>query len=160
MCAFRYNNICISSPLPGTSDVRFLLNGRTYQNNSVVALEDTGEGSDALFCITEQMACCRPPYTGEMGPDIGNWFFPNGTRIYTPGEGTDWDFYRTRGEMVVLMHRKGGGEDGIYRCEIPDAINVTQTIYIGVYSIFTGKWYMYTPVLIMDCCIIVRLIGH
>ena len=80
-----------------------------------------------------------------MGLDMGNWFFPNGTRIYTPGEGTDWDFYRTRGEMVVLMQRKGGGEDGIYHCEIPDAINVAQTIYIGLYSASTGESYIYTP---------------
>ena len=116
-----------------------------------MTLEDIGEGSDALFCITKKRACCRPPYTGENGPDIGNWFFPNGTRIYTPGEGTDWDFYRTRGEMVILMHRRGGGEDGIYHCEIPDAINVTQTIYIGVYSASNGEWYIYTAVFVVDC---------
>ena len=138
------------------SDVRFSLSGITYQNNSLVTLEDIGEAGDALFCITDLTACCRPPYTGENGPDIGNWFFPNGTQIYTPGEGTDWDFYRTRGETVILMHRKGGGEDGIYRCEIPDAINVAQTIHIGVYSAYTGEWCMYTPVLVMDSC---RVIG-
>ena len=28
-----------------------------------------------------------------------------------------------------------GGVEGIYRCEIPDAMNVTKTIYIGVYSV-------------------------
>ena len=42
------------------------------------------------------------------------------------------------------MHRRRGGEEGIYHCEIPDAMNVTQTIYIGVYSASTGEWYMYT----------------
>ena len=52
-----------------------------------------------------------------------------------------------RGEMVVRMHRRRDGEEGIYRCVIPDAMNVTQTIYIGVYSASTGEWYMYTPVL-------------
>ena len=130
---------------PGTSDVGFLLNDIAYQNNSLVTLEDIGEAENALLCITDLTACCRCPYTGEMGPDMGNWFFPNGTTIYTPGEGTDWDFYRTRGEMVVLMHRKGGGEDGIYRCEMPDTLNVVQTIYIGVYSASTGELYICTP---------------
>ena len=52
---------------------------------------------------------------------------------------------------MILMHLKGVGEDGIYRCEIPDAINVTQTIYIGVYSASTGEWYIYTAVFVMDC---------
>ena len=111
-----------------------------------MTLEDIGEGDDALFCITDLTACCRCPYTGEMGPDMGNWFFPNETRIYTHGKGTDWDFYGTRGQMVVLMQRIRGGVNGIYHCDIPDAMNVTQTIYIGVYSASTGEYYMYIPV--------------
>ena len=107
-------------------------------NNSNVILEDIGEGDDALLCITNRTACCRPPYTGEMMPTLGNWYFPNGTRVPTLGVG--WDFYKDRGQMVVGMHRRRGGEEGIYRCEIPDTMNVTQTIYIGVYSANTGEW--------------------
>ena len=38
------------------------------------------------------------------------------------------------------MNRRRGGVEGIYRCEIPDSMNVTQTIYIEVYSISTGEW--------------------
>ena len=129
----------VFSSFSGESDVRFSLRGKIYKNNSLVTLEEIGEGDDALLCITNLPACCRCPYTGEMGTDMGNWFFPNGTRIYTPGEGTDWDFYRTRGEMVVLMQRIRGGKEGIYRCDIPDVMNVTQTIYIGVYSASTGE---------------------
>ena len=72
-----------------------------------------------------------------MGPALGNWFFPNGTRV--PSLGVGWDFYRTRGQMVVRMKRRRGGVEGIYRCEIPDAMNVNQTIYIGVYSASTGE---------------------
>ena len=45
-----------------------------------------------------------------------------------------WDFYRNRGDMVVRMYRRRGGVEGIYRCEIPDSMNVTQTIYIGMYT--------------------------
>jgi len=48
---------------------------------------------------------------------------------------------------VVRLNRRRGGEDGIYRCEITDSMNVTQTIYIGVYTASTGEWYMYTSVL-------------
>ena len=107
-------------------------------------LEDIGEGRNAaLLCVTDQSACCRRPYTGEMGHAIGNWFFPNGTRIpaaiVNVTTGTQWEFYRSRGQMVEIMHRRRGGENGIYRCQIPDAMNVTQLIYIGIYTASTGK---------------------
>ena len=113
--------------------VRFSLNSTTYQNNSLVSLEDISEGDNALHCVTDQTACCRPPYTDSIRRSaIGNWFFPNGTRV--PTSGNLWDFHRTRGQSVVLLHRRRGGEEGIYSCVIPDAMNVYQTIYIGVYS--------------------------
>ena len=110
-----------------SSHAAAVLRGTPYQNNSIVTLEDIGEGDDALLCITFQIACCR------LG--LGNWYFPNGSR--TPLMG--WDIYRTRGQMVVRMNRRRGGEEGMYRCEIPDAMNIAQTIYIGVYSISTGE---------------------
>ena len=100
-------------------------------------LENIGEGDDALLCITFQTACCQPPYTGEMGPALGNWFFPNETGV--SGSSNQSDFYTTRGQMVVRMNRRRGGVEGIYRCEIPDSMNVNQTIYIGVYSASTGE---------------------
>ena len=97
-------------------------------------LEDIGEEDDtALLCITNLTACCQPAQAN--GSSLGNWYFPNGTRV--PSEfvnETIWDFYRDRGLMVVRMKRRRGGEEGIYRCEIPDSMNVTQTIYIGVYT--------------------------
>ena len=109
-----------------TGDVWLSLNGTTYQNNSIVALEDIGDGDDALLCRTNRTACCR-------SGGIGNWYFPNGTRVRS-SDSIQWGIYRTRGQMVVRLNRRGGGEDGIYHCVIPDSMNVTQTIYIGVYS--------------------------
>ena len=126
-------NLC--SPGAG---VRFSLSSTTYQNNSLVILEDIGEGGDALLCVTDLTACCRRPYTENK--ITGNWHFPNGTRV--PSSGSQRDLYRTRGQMVVLLHRRRGGEDGVYSCEIPDAMNVSQTIYIGVYTAETGEQYI------------------
>ena len=139
MASSRYSIYC-DTGISGAGDVRFSLNGTVYQNNSLVTLEDIGEGDDALLCMTDQPACCRPPYT-----TWGNWFFPNGTRVSAyvtyiqPVLYIQWGFYRTRGHMVVRLNHGRGGEDGIYRCEIPDAMNVTQTIYIGLYTASTGE---------------------
>ena len=125
------------SSFPGAGGVRFSLRGTTYQNNSLVTLDEIGEWDNALLCVTDLTACCKHPFTGEMGLALGNWFFPNGTRV--PSEGGHWDFFRARGQMVVHMHRRRGRVRGIYHCEIPDAINNEQTIYIGVYSGSTGE---------------------
>ena len=94
-------------------------------------LEDIGGGGDALLCQTSYNACC-------LSPALGNWFFPNETRV--PSIDWMWDFTRTRNRMAVHMNRRRGGVEGIYYCEIPDSINVTQTIYIGVYSSSSGEW--------------------
>ena len=125
----------------GAGDVWFSLSGTTYQNNSIVTLENIGVGDDALLCITNQTACCQRSYIGSNMSVLGNWYFPNGTRVpsRTTNSGEKRDFYRTRGHMVVRMQRRRSGEEGIYRCVIPDSMNVTQTIYIGVYSASTGK---------------------
>ena len=126
------------SNFPGAGDVWFSLNGRTYQNNSCVALDDIGEGNNnSLLCVTNLSACCKPPDNGINGSAKGNWYLPNGTRVSSSGEQSD--FYRTREQMVVRLNRKRGGEDGIYRCQIPDSMNVTQNIYIGVYSACRSK---------------------
>ena len=108
-----------------------------FQNNSIVTLKNIGERDDALLCITNLNTCCRPPYTVDNVSVIGNWFFPNGTRV--PNSNDNWNFYRSRDQMVVRLDRRTGGVDGIYRCEIPDAMNITQTIYIGVYTASSGK---------------------
>ena len=102
-----------------------------------MALKDIDEGNDALVCVTNLTA------SDFTGTSLRNWFYPNGTRV--PGRtanstsGEQWDFYRTRGEMVIQLNRRKGGDDGIYRCEIPDSTNVLQAIYIGVYNTSSGE---------------------
>ena len=127
-----------TSSFLGAGDIRFSLNGTIYQNNSIVTLEDIGEDDDALFCMTNLSACCR-----SHGSASGNWYFPNTTRVPSDmdhiNRSLTWDIYRTREHMVVYMHRRRGGEKGIYYCEIHDSMNVMQTIYIGVYTAGTGQ---------------------
>ena len=128
--------------LPGAG-VRFWLKGTTYQNNSLVSLDDIGENDNALLCLTDLTVCCRTPYTGIPGYVIGNWYFPSGTRVlsYT-GNSTSheqWEIYRTRGQNSIYLHRKRGGATGIYRCTIPDGAGVYQNIAIGLYTADTGE---------------------
>ena len=101
-----------------------------------MTLENIGEDDTALLCMTNLTACCGPPYNNEYW-FLSSWLFPNGTRVSS--NGNRWDFYRTRGQMVVRLNRRRGGEDGIYRCEIRDSMNVIQNIYIGVYTASTGE---------------------
>ena len=140
---------------PGANDVRFSLRSTTYQNNSIVTLEDIGEDGNALLSITDNTACCgRAQLPGWY--ILGDWYYPNGmvvpNSVINAMTGEIWEFYRNRGPSVVHMHRRRGGVTGIYHCEIPDAMNVNQTIYIGVYTANTGEWCIYTRVLLLHFC--------
>ena len=125
-CSINFSNF------PCAGDVWFSLNCSAYQNNSCVTLEDNGT---ALFCRTDSTAFCK------LNTTLEKWYFPNGSEVCSAGCQCDSDF---RGNMVECMHCRRGGVDGIYHCVIPDSTNVTQTIYIGVYSAGSGEWYMYT----------------
>ena len=146
MLSFKFTNNMMTLFylfFPGVGEVRFTLKGAILSNNSLVTSDDIGEGEDALRCMTDNTSCCRPPYTQNLGQSaLGNWFFPNGTRV--PSSDKQSDFHRTRGDMAVLLHRRRGGEDGVYYCVVPDKEGNDQTTYIGVYTAGTGEWYMHT----------------
>ena len=55
---------------PGDCDVWFSLRNTTYQNNSVVTLEDIGEGDNALFCMTNLTVCYHGDNNGRSA--LGN----------------------------------------------------------------------------------------
>ena len=97
-----------------------------------MTLEEIGEDT-ALLCMTNFTACCRP---SENVSALGNWYVPNGTTV--PSRFNHLSFYSDSGQMVVRLNRRGGRVEGIYRCVIPDSMNVTQTIYIGVYTANTS----------------------
>ena len=125
----------------GAGKVGFTFKGEALDNNALVTTEDIGEGDNALRCMTDNTSCCRRPYTSSLGQQaLGNWWFPNGTRV--PSSGVRWDMHRTRGHMVVLLQRRRGGVDGVYSCVVPDKDGIDQSAYIGVYIEGAGEWYM------------------
>jgi len=115
-----------------------VLNGAIVPNHGFVLLDNIGEYRESLLCLTDLTACCKSDYTGGRG-HLGHWFFPNETMV--PNMGDQWDFFRTRGQMMVLMHHRRGGVNGIYHCDIPDQTENPRRLYVGVYTANTGGYF-------------------
>jgi len=114
------------------------LNRVGYSNNSIVTITDIGTGSSALICTTSYRNCCFP-----RSPET-QWYFPNGSQI---PNNPNLPFRRNRGTSpgrMILSHNSEGTTTGIFHCDILDANNVLQSIYVGIYTGTTGKFYMST----------------
>ena len=103
--------------------VKFMLHNQTYLNNSVVAIDDIGEGDNALLCVTDNTECCSNR--------VGQFYYPDNTTVSFSGTNS---LYRNRGPHVVRLNRKNNvlSPTGIYRCEIPDANGDMQDVYIDI----------------------------
>ena len=118
-----------------------VLNGAIIPNHGFVLLDNIGESRESLLCLTDLPACCRTPYSSTA---LGDWFYPNETAVpnmVINAQGLQWDFYRTRGQMMVLMHRRRSGVTGIYRCDIPGQNEYPRRLYVGVYTANTGGYF-------------------
>ena len=112
-------------------ELGFFLNGTFLSNNSIVLLSDIGEGSNALFCLTDRRNCCST----EAGLNRGGWRFPNDTSVSL--DDTLLNFYRIRGYSSVRLNRMSDAvaPTGIFTCTIPTDQSETNTnLYIGVYA--------------------------
>ncbi len=103
-----------------------------YPNNSIVTITDIGVGDNALFCLSNSNICCRT----SNGVTSGEWFLPGGsTHINGNGESSSTaDFSRSRRSSAVLLNRRNNAiePEGLYRCDVIDARNIAQTLYIGI----------------------------
>ena len=87
-----------------------VFNGHIIPNHGFVLLDNIGEGSEALLCLTDLPACCRPPYTDPMGRQaLGNWYFLMELELSTVvSSGTftepedEWLYSYTAGEVEQL----------------------------------------------------------
>ncbi len=65
----------------------------------------------------------------------GEWFLPGGPNpIVDGGDNSMADFSRSRRSGAVLLNRRNNaiGPEGLYRCDVIDERNITQTLYIGI----------------------------
>ncbi len=102
-----------------------------YPNNSMVTITDIGVGDNALFCLSNSSSCCR----GRDGMTSGEWFLPGGSSpIYGSGDTSSANFSRSRRSSAVLLNRRNNAiePEGLYRCDVIHARNITQTLYIGI----------------------------
>ena len=109
--------------------VKFMLHGQTYLNNSIVAINDIGEGdTNALLCVTDNPDCCKPPNGNTVQ---GEFYYPNNTVVRF--NVTD-PWYRHRGPQVVRLNRKNDvlSPTGVYRCEIPDSTGMDRSVFIHI----------------------------
>ena len=127
------------------TDVYLSLDGTVIPNHGYVEISRIGSTDDsALLCHTNFPPPPGSPHSG------GDWFAPDGTRV----SGTDVPgFARTRGSMVVRLGEISGTPlEGIYRCEIEDADNTLQTVYVGLYNAGAGRVIpYYATVSLLDC---------
>ena len=130
---YTANNCFITFLAP--ADIHMFINGTPVPNHGYVLLEQIGEvDSETLVCVTNNTECCsNETVTGE-------WLFPNGSHIPHSSQGLG--FYTSKSSQKVHLHRKHGSASGIYRCEIPDTSGVQQTLYAGIYSKSSGKFFI------------------
>ena len=128
--------------------VSFVLSGVTLQNNSFLDVDDIPSiprnggarvSDNVLLCRTDLVKCCNSVLNNLSVP-LGDWYYPNGSivefdiHVYNesdpPGPSA---FRRNRGQSVVRLWRRGDpSERGHFRCEIPNAANVSQNIYVNI----------------------------
>ena len=108
------------------------LKGAAIANNSYVDVDDIGNNDeDALLCHTNKTACCR------FSNAAGNWYFPNDGRVETTIDNMRLNltshFSRNRGTRLVRLLRFGAPtERGRFYCQVPDANDEIQTIYVNI----------------------------
>ena len=114
------------------------LNGVTLPNDSLVDFDDilnlSGGGGandmNALNCRTNLEACCNDNQPNVPTP-VGEWYYPNGTALNFDAGGAT--FRRNRALMNVrLWRRNTPPERGRFLCELPNAQNVIQTVYVNI----------------------------
>ena len=107
--------------------------GNNIPNHSYVDLNTVGTGNaNDVRCHTDLDTCC----SGAQGPNRGDWYFPNGSRLPFKDFGV---VYEGRGPQLVLLQYTGsGGTSGIYHCDIETvAVNNNgdrETVYVGLYT--------------------------
>ena len=121
------------------SDVYLSLDGGVIPNHGYVVIDDISMPDEVtdptpLLCHTN-----RPPPNGWPNSG-GNWISPTDVTVGSligPSSGNVPGLGRNRGPMEVRLWRQSGTGtpvEGIYRCEVMNATDTLQTVYVGLYD--------------------------
>jgi hypothetical protein len=110
-----------------------LFQGKILPNNSYVEFYDVWYSYYQVQCRTQLRNCC----TTTLG-ELGDWFFPNGSRLLFRQSNND--IYQSRGIQRVNLHRKRGtSPTGIYCCHIPYKFSAKERLCVGLYNSYRGS---------------------
>ena len=145
LCCVR---VCMSDSISiHTVGVSLQLHREIVPNNSLFNFDDllyrttssphptNANGLQTLMCVTNLVACCETQ-------GLGNWYLPDGRTVDLNSRGIA-AFQRNRGQNEVvngqqfygsvrLWRRFNAAARGLFRCELPDANNVIQTLYVNI----------------------------
>ncbi len=102
--------------------------GQILANNSLLSLENLNT-SDPISCVSTLPSCCN-------ATRAGGWFLPSSVPVNSSLPGGEQIYQSWSNDQTIRLHRSsmaGSFEEGLYRCEVPDAENVTQTLFVGIY---------------------------
>ena len=109
-------------------------------NNTILTIDNIGEGEKVLFCSTDRKDCC------DNESDIhGNWFLPNGSKVLATNNTHFEPAYVIWRSQTVGLNRVNNSNSlellpsGVYHCEMMDKNNITHYLYVGIYHENEGK---------------------
>ena len=102
-----------------------------------------------LVCVTSNVNtdCCRGN-ENPNGVSLGNWYYPDGSVVPTPGAVTFTDTFSryVYTEQVRLSSRGGTATEplGVYRCDVPDGATGTNvSAIINIIATPPGMSFVY-----------------
>jgi len=107
------------------------IGSKPYPNNSLINLEDIGEGEAGLHCFTELKTCCK---NNGHRPN-GQWILPNGLTVGSQNNEPN-NFSETRNQNCIILNRnsRATGPTGTFTCVIPDVNGDMLYIFFRVYD--------------------------
>jgi hypothetical protein len=146
-----------TSPFQPAVSVSLRFRGAAIPNDSFVDLDDimytapgtvesdlpsnTNPRDEAVLCVTDLEDCCAAPRTVR-----GDWYLPDGTRVGFGGSNAAFQANRGPNEeingqtvygSVRLYRRYNPLQRGRFRCELPNAAGVIQTLSVIICEFVT-----------------------
>ena len=129
------------------------LKGAVFPNYGVLRRDSSviGEAEDALYCVTDRVACCGTPpspdccgtidsLSGDGGSSNGQglWFSQN-DHLQSGTADTNLWYASWLNGAVLLNYRGGTGTTGLYWCLITDNTGLPHRYYTCVYDTGTSQ---------------------